>query len=78
MTDFNEQPLAWRKDMMRRINNYEPCKIKHFYVLIKHVPWAWTPNNIEDVCLICGHIKEEDNEYISQWDTLEEMNAQEL
>lgn len=78
MTDFNEQPLAWRKDMMKRVSNYTPCKIKHMYMLLKNYPAAWQPQDVQDVCLICGYVKEEDNEYISQWDTYEEMNAQVL
>ena len=77
-TDFNEQPLAWRKDMMNRIANYNPCSFKHSYVFMKNFPAAWRPDNIEEVCITCGYIKEEDNSYVPMWDTYAEIDAQVL
>lgn len=77
-TDFNTQPLAWRKDMMNRIANYTPCKVKHSYVYMQNFPAAWQPQDIEDVCVTCGHVKEEDNEYVSQWDIYAEIDNQVL
>jgi len=78
MTNFNEQPLAWRKDMIRRLAEYTPCQVKHSYVYMQNFPAAWQPTDIEEVCVTCGYVKEEDNKYISQWDTLAEMNSQVL